>query len=67
MGPRWTRGHSEIKMEINVISAGSDSVCLATRVLLWCGGLSVGRLTQTFAAPWAKIPVTAHMTKATNI
>ena len=35
---------------VAVVGAGSDFVCLATRVLLWPGGLSAGRLTQTIAA-----------------
>ena len=46
----------------SVVGAGSDSVCLATGVLLWSCGLSAGRLTQTIAASWLQIPVTAPET-----
>ena len=45
-----------------VVGAGSDSVCLATGVLLWRGGLSAGRLTQRIAATWVRIPAMAPAT-----
>ena len=45
-----------------MVGAGSDSFCLAARVLLWRGGLSAGRLTQRIAAMWVRIPATAPAT-----
>ena len=67
-GQRWRtkagRDHSEIKRGNSVVGAGSDSVCLAAGVLLWRGGLSAGRLTQTIAATWVRIPATAPTTWA---
>ena len=50
-----------------VVSARSDSLCLATGVLLWRGGSSAGRLTQTFAAATAGIPAMAHMTNGVRL
>ena len=61
----WTgSGPLDLAMSLvaAVVGAGSDSLCLAVGVLLWRGGLSAGRLTQTIAATWVRIPATAPAT-----
>ena len=64
-GPR-SRNHTPVLHQHCVVGAGSDSVCLAAGVLLWRGGLSAGRLTQTIAATWVRIPVMAPTTFGTR-